>query len=172
MLRNCLTHCGLVTEYGDIDWVTVGSGYGSFPDGTQSQYLDQCWLIVKCVYGIYPRAISQEVPTTSILNMCLDIAPLNYYYSPWGHWVKQRVWLSPHLIWDCLKYHKNNNDHQTEETEELIKMVIILFHSLCLVFISLCVFNKYYEHAVWFHLMVYSWYILHFLCQDHIKVFR
>ena len=30
-----LTHWGLVTPYGDIDLVNIGSGYGVLPDGTK-----------------------------------------------------------------------------------------------------------------------------------------
>ena len=30
-----LTHCGLVTTYGDIDLVNIGSGNGLMPDGTK-----------------------------------------------------------------------------------------------------------------------------------------
>ena len=30
-----LTHCGLMTSYGGIDWVNIGSGNGLLPDGTK-----------------------------------------------------------------------------------------------------------------------------------------
>ena len=30
-----LTHCGLMTPYGDEIWVNIGSGNGLLPDGTK-----------------------------------------------------------------------------------------------------------------------------------------
>ena len=33
--RGYLTHCGLVTPYGDIIWVNIGSGNGLLPEGTK-----------------------------------------------------------------------------------------------------------------------------------------
>ena len=66
-----LTHCGLVTPYGDIDldqhWLTA-----------PSHYLNQCWVIISAVQWYSSGAISQEITQLSITEMYLKITYLKF----------------------------------------------------------------------------------------------
>ena len=79
-----LTHCGLVTPYGDID---LGQWLGAIRH--QAIIWANVDLSSKMFYGIHLRAISQEVPTKSIHSKCFQITLFFIITTttPRGQWV-------------------------------------------------------------------------------------
>ena len=53
-----LTHCDLMTPYGDM-WVNIGSGNGLLPDGNKP--LPEPMLTYRHFLGTHLKPISQEV---------------------------------------------------------------------------------------------------------------
>ena len=64
VLSSILTHCGLLTPYGDINLVNIGSGNGLVPSGT-SHYPNQCWLISKVQSHSSECNFTRDTSTTS-----------------------------------------------------------------------------------------------------------
>ena len=84
---NELTHCGLVTPYGNTDWDNLWLGYiGLLPDGIMAprHYLNQCWLIIS--------EILCHSTEGNIRGIVQDI-------SPWLIWILKIIdlKLEPHL---------------------------------------------------------------------------
>ena len=70
----------MVTPYGDIIWVDIGTGNGLLHDSTE--LLPELVLInsSKVFCGIHLRAVSQEVLMNLIHNMCSEITLKNHYH--------------------------------------------------------------------------------------------
>ena len=68
-----LTHCGLVTPYGDRSGSTLALAMACCLMAP-SHYLNQCWLIISEIQWF--RAILQEMPQPTITKICLKIAYL------------------------------------------------------------------------------------------------
>ena len=65
------SHCGLVTPYGDIDRVNIGSGNGLLTGGTKPLPLP--------TRDIYLRIISREIPQQSITKISLNISCVKFH---------------------------------------------------------------------------------------------
>ena len=105
-----LTHCGLVTPYGDIDLVKIGWDDGLLPAGNK---LNQFWLILgEVLQHSHGRTFSQEmkIPITDVrLKSCIqDDTPsrrnqlgcnLSQYYRWSITWLR---WLSVYSITEPL----------------------------------------------------------------------